>query len=506
MIAAVRNTLNQFHMIDNGDRVLVGLSGGADSVALLLNLCKYRLERQDFTLTAIHINHNLRETALRDQSFAESLCESLDVPLIVRSVDVKSYCIKHHLSTEEAARELRYREFASLNMDKIAVGHHMNDVAETVIMNICRGSGIHGLCGIAPVNGRIIRPLINISRNEIEAYLTRKNVSFCVDETNLSTDYTRNKIRLEVLPYLSEKINDRAIGHIANMGSDALLIEDFIESELSKVKDMVITVSDNSHESDMGSSIIDGESIVSNTKATAEHSEAPGINEHTEPIVTINRIAFLACHELMQRELILKAFSYLTPHRKDITRRHVDAVCSLFTHEGSATLDLPYNLYAQSGYESVIIRAKAPDDSPSSASGDTGTEINISIDTQLLTREGSLTIKLPDFRTCKLALFPKGNEDYTRPLEYTKCFDYDKINNELCIRTRRSGDYIVINDKGDRQSVKAYMINAKIDRLKRDKVLLLASGKGIIWVMGHRISADVKVSESTTRILMVEVD
>ena len=108
-----------------------------------------------------------------------------------------------------------------------------------------------------------------------------------MDETNLSTDYTRNKIRLEVLPYLSEKINDRAIGHIANMGSDALLIEDFIESELSKVKDMVITVSDNSHESDMGSSIIDGESIVSNTKATAEHSEAPGINEHTEPIVTI---------------------------------------------------------------------------------------------------------------------------------------------------------------------------------------------------------------------------
>ena len=208
----------------------------------------------------------------------------------------------------------------------------------------------------------------------------------------------------------------------------------------------------------------------------------------------------------MQRELILKAFSYLTPHRKDITRRHVDAVCSLFTHEGSATLDLPYNLYAQSGYESVIIRAKAPDDSPSSASGDTGTEINISIDTQKLIREGSLTIKLPDFRICKLTLFPKGNEDYTRPLEYTKCFDYDKINNELCIRTRRSGDYIVINDKGDRQSVKAYMINAKIDRLKRDKVLLLASGKGIIWVMGHRISADVKVSESTTRILMVEVD
>ena len=136
MIAAVRDTLNQFHMIDKGDRVLVGLSGGADSVALLLNLNKYRLERGDFSLTAIHVNHNLRETALRDQNYAVSLCESLDVPLIIRSVDVEGYVRKHHLSTEEAARELRYREYASLNMDKIAVGHHMNDVSETVIMNI----------------------------------------------------------------------------------------------------------------------------------------------------------------------------------------------------------------------------------------------------------------------------------------------------------------------------------------------------------------------------------
>ena len=220
----------------------------------------------------------------------------------------------------------------------------------------------------------------------------------------------------------------------------------------------------------------------------------------------VNRAEFRSCHELLQRELILKAFELITPHRKDITRRHVDAVCKLTRHKGSGTLDLPYNLCAEATYESVILRAKAPTDSPNSSFRDAGSEVNYGIDSQKLVREGSLAVKVNDFCNLKLKLFPKGDVDYTRPLEYTKCFDYDKINNELCIRTRRSGDYIVINDKGDRQSVKAYMINAKIDRLKRDKVLLLASGKGIIWVMGHRISADVKVSESTTRILMVEVD
>ena len=481
MIAAVRDTLNQFHMIDKGDRVLVGLSGGADSVALLLNLNKYRRERGDFSLTAIHVNHNLRETALRDQNYAVSLCESLDVPLIIRSVDVEGYVRKHHLSTEEAARELRYREYASLNMDKIAVGHHMNDVSETVIMNICRGSGIHGMCGIAPINGKIIRPLINISRGEIEAYLAKKNTPFCVDETNLSTDYTRNRIRLEVLPCLSDRINNRAIEHIASIGSDALLVNDFIESELNKVADKVITFK-------------------------ADYSDSLNAEDTLQPKVIVNRAEFLSCHELLQRELILKAFELITPHRKDITRRHVDAVCKLTRHKGSGTLDLPYNLCAEATYESVILRAKAPTDSPNSSFWEAGTEVNTGIDTEKLVREGSMAVKVNDFCNLKLKLFPKGDVDYTRPLEYTKCFDYDKINSGLCVRTRRSGDYIVINDKGDRQSIKAYMVNEKIERDKRDKMLLLASGSRIIWVIGHRIGADVKVSESTTRILMVEVD
>ncbi|MDE7281195.1 MAG: tRNA lysidine(34) synthetase TilS [Ruminiclostridium sp.] len=193
-------------MLKPGDKVIVGLSGGADSVTLLH--CLYSLrETLDIELFACHINHNLRgEDSDRDQKFAEDLCKNLDIPLRVFSVDVKGAAQKHQ-STEEAARKLRYEKFSEYAEDigaKAATAHNACDNSETVLLNLIRGTGLKGLCGIPPVRDCFIRPLICCTREEIEEYIKANSLQYVTDKTNFSTDYTRNKVRLQLMPLLLE--------------------------------------------------------------------------------------------------------------------------------------------------------------------------------------------------------------------------------------------------------------------------------------------------------------
>ncbi len=206
----VIETIKKFNMLKHGDSVVIGLSGGADSVSLahiLLGLKdEYSLE-----LTAVHVNHNIRTTgALNDQRFVEDFCKKHSLPLKVFSIDVKKTAAENSLTLEEAGRQQRYLAFDNINADKTAVAHNLNDNAETMIMRLCRGTGIKGLAGILPVRGNIIRPLIMCSRNEIETYCRENGLDYCIDETNLETDYTRNKIRRLVLPLL-EEINPNTV-------------------------------------------------------------------------------------------------------------------------------------------------------------------------------------------------------------------------------------------------------------------------------------------------------
>ncbi|MDR0272908.1 MAG: tRNA lysidine(34) synthetase TilS, partial [Clostridiales bacterium] len=191
----VRLVIEKFEMLLRGDSVVVGLSGGADSVALACVLRELGAK-----VFAAHVNHNLRGVdSDADEAFVKGLCRKLGVDLKVFSVDVKKYAEEKKIGIEEAARIIRY-EFlelarAEFGAEKIAVGHNSDDNAETVLMNLCRGSGLRGLGGIAPVNGAVIRPLIETSRNEIEEYLRNKKIEFIMDESNKSNDFTRNRVR-----------------------------------------------------------------------------------------------------------------------------------------------------------------------------------------------------------------------------------------------------------------------------------------------------------------------
>jgi len=208
MLEAVRNTIKDYRMLSEGETVIVGLSGGADSVALtyaLLELC----DEYKIYLEAVHINHNIRgEEALRDEEFVKSFCEKHSIPLTVESIDVIALAAEKRISCEQAGRDVRYAAFnkqiGGRKNCKIATAHTLSDLMETTLFNMARGTGIKGLRGIVPVRDNIIRPLIGQTREKIEEYCKSRGLDFVTDSTNLSDEYTRNKIRHNIIPALYE--------------------------------------------------------------------------------------------------------------------------------------------------------------------------------------------------------------------------------------------------------------------------------------------------------------
>ena len=233
MIEKVKLTITKHNMLSAGDSVCAALSGGADSVALLLVLLELSSELK-FSLSAVHVNHLLRgNESDRDEQFCRDLCAQLDVPLQVFREDASAFSQTLGVSVETGARELRYKIFSRLNTDKIATAHNLNDNAETLLFRLARGTGLHGLSGIPPIRDNIIRPLIECGRDEIETYLTEKNQPFVTDSTNLSDDYARNKIRHRVIPELSA-VHGAFPECVTRMTQSFAEDEDFLTTEAKK--------------------------------------------------------------------------------------------------------------------------------------------------------------------------------------------------------------------------------------------------------------------------------
>jgi len=237
MIDKIYSFIEENRLLIDGDTVVCGLSGGADSVCLLLSMLELS-KRMKISVEALHINHCLRGSESdRDELFCRLLCERLGVTFNAVSCNVNEYAEKHSLSTEEAAREMRYTQFAEFSHGKkIATAHNANDNLETVILNLSRGTALKGLAGIPPVRDNIVRPLLVCSRKEIEEYLNALNQDWVTDSTNLSDDYTRNKIRHEILPIMQE-INQSVIETSVRSISAVRSEEHFIENEVNSALD-----------------------------------------------------------------------------------------------------------------------------------------------------------------------------------------------------------------------------------------------------------------------------
>lgn len=456
LIDKVRDYVEKYSMIKNGDRIVVGISGGADSVCLLKVLKELEYE-YSLHLTAVHIHHGIRgDEADRDMNHTLAFCESVGVECKVFHYNIPDIARKNGMTVEEAGRMMRYDTFKkvldSCGANKIAVAHNLGDNCETIIFNMCRGSKLRGIGGILPIRDNIIRPLLGISRSEIEEYLEQNNIKYIVDSTNLSNDYVRNKIRNVVVPYLCENINTQSAVHIAAASEAALEAEEYMRLQTEKVSAEYLNI----------------------TKESAS--------------ISVN---IFDIHKIIVKRVIREAIASQSGKLKDISSVHVEDIFALFRKNVGKSVDLPYGLVAERTYDTIRIQKKR-------LSGNTKTDvIDVTAGNIYLCKNGVIV----EFENIKK--LEKINEIPEKL--YTKWFDCDKIKNTLQIRNRLPGDYMIVDNKGSRKKLKDYFVNEKIPRDKRDEILLLADGNHILWVIGYRISEYYKITEDTDNVLCVNI-
>lgn len=234
LLNTLSDTVKSHNMIKKGDRVLVALSGGADSVTLLHMLYAIS-ETYGFSVGAAHVNHKLRDTADRDMNFCKDLCEKLNIPLEILVCDIRKEAKANGMSEELYARGVRYDFFNSLGYDKIATAHNKNDNAETILFNFMRGSSLSGLCGIPYMRDNIIRPLLDIKKADIIAYCKENGYAFVTDETNFHEIYTRNKIRLSLIPQIEDNFNENFVNTVTENSNLIAYDSDFLDTEAKKL-------------------------------------------------------------------------------------------------------------------------------------------------------------------------------------------------------------------------------------------------------------------------------
>lgn len=479
----VREYCRQERLIEPGDGVVAGVSGGADSLALLRILCILRQE-WDLRLTAVHIHHGIRgREASDDMEYVCKLCREWKVELRCFEEDVPEEAAREHLTLEEAGRMIRYRRFEEVRKDtgsrRIAVAHHMDDQAETVLMNLARGSGLRGMAGILPKRGAVVRPLLCLRRQQIEAFLRDEKVAWRTDSTNSDDMYLRNRIRLSVMPVLTESCNPRAAEHIAAAAKDLQeadsLLREMAKSLLAqrRAEDSWYRKSENADQ-------------IRNAAAGNAHCRQPDSNRTAgdDPELK-NRLcallqppaAEISCGLLQSQPhllgiyLLREVLEEAGIGMKDISRVHLDQLLELAYGQSGRRLSLPGGLTALASQGRLRVMC--------AGSGQGITHFFVTFD-----------------------IFPAGNEKKVTQSSCVNCLDYDKIKDSLKLRHRQPGDRICIA-QGIHKKIKEYLIETGMPVQVRDRWPMLAAGNRIIWIPGYRTDESCRVSRETKRILQV---
>ncbi len=456
--ALVLGTICKFNMIQKGDSVLAAVSGGADSVCMLHVLFSLK-NSIGFSLACAHVNHGLRgDAADRDEEFVKNLCRELKVPFYSKKYDVASVAAEKKQTVEEAGRNVRYEFFEELKeehgFNKIATAHNKNDNAETVLMRIIRGTGIDGLSGISYVReDGVIRPILDITRAEIESYCKDCGLEYCTDSTNWDNDYTRNKIRNELIPYLEKEFNSNIKESLVRLSVNAGEDSSFLKGYASRVLER------------LGSTM----PLAPN----ALHIES------------------FKYFEKSIGARILRMAAEKSSSGVKLEKCHIDDIFALLEKPTGTSIDLPGGLKASVNYGWLTFEGPKDKADVVFDSDEFFAEISVgeTVFVDSLGKSISLREEDSSYR-CKI------NETM---------LDLDLLGNQpLFLRSRRDGDKIVFFKDGRTKKIKKIFIDDKIPKKDRNKIPLLATGSEVIAIVGSRISEKYKITKETRRALVIE--
>ncbi|MHB9093237.1 MAG: tRNA lysidine(34) synthetase TilS [Eubacteriales bacterium] len=462
MLERVRATIRKYCMFSPGDRVLAGVSGGPESVALVHVLQRLAAELQ-IEVNIAHLNHCFRgRESAQDAEFVRELAKQLNLPAVIESKDVTRYAREHHLSAQAAAREVRYRFFEDtareLGSSKLATGHNANDQAETVLIHFLRGSGPAGLGGIPPVrDGWIVRPLIDIQRVQIDKYCEENCLAARLDQSNLKTVYTRNKLRLELIPLLEREYNTNLVQTLVRTGEIMREEESFLQDLTSGYWHKTCVLQDKDE-------------------------------------VAFNLRLFKELPKMIQIRLIRYAWGQLTGTGHNLGFVHLTAILNMLTGgETGSMLNLPMGVTFNRSYGQFFLSRALPPVGVQSYSH----EIMIPGVT-----------RIPETGDTILAEIMEGSID---DLSETQRFDeividFDKVGQPLTVRSRKPGERFSPHGQIGTKKLKKFLIDSKVPRLDREKVPVLVTGDDqIIWVAGLRADRRWQVDRDTKKALKLKL-
>lgn len=437
----VLSVIKKYNMLENCDRIVVGLSGGADSVCLLSVLNSLKAE-YGFSLVAAHINHGIRGAeAQRDEESCKRLCESLDVPLEILHADIPTLSKQQGIGEEECGRIVRYDFFRSLagERGKIATAHNLNDNAETLLLNLVRGAGSKGACGIPPVRDNIIRPLIETDRKSIETYCEENELQYVTDSTNLECEYSRNKIRIKVLPTLCE-INQNAVGALSGFASRMREQEAFLESVVNEKYAQCVK--------------------------NSEFYEAE----------------FSALDIFLKKRIAGRFLSELS--HGEVEAKHIDDFLR-FVGSGKA-------LVTASATE-IVSRDGKIFKKPEQAE-------QFSVDFSLDDKKVNLPfceISVEKYDTKDLQNLNKAILD--------NLIDCDKISNTLILRSRKDGDKFTFSKRRVTKTVKKLFNEDKIPPEVRNRMVILDSDGEVVWLRGYGTNKKFRIGADTKKAIKLNI-
>lgn len=454
--------INENSMVKDKDRVLVALSGGPDSVCLLHIL--YRLkETLNIELYAAHVNHCLRgESALADEEYSKNLCDNLGINLFVKRVDIAQFAKDKGISTEMAGREARYDFFdklkKELHINKIAIAHNANDQAETLIMRALRGTGIEGLVGIRPVRDQVfIRPVLCLTRSEIEEYCLSEVLKPRIDESNLEEIYSRNKIRLKAIPFIEENFNKDIISTLNRLAytcsKDVELIENIINGKYPIYCKY------------------QGEELIIKKEAFSE----------IEAIVT---------------RVIKRALVDISSICNNFEMKHIYDIIALQKSDTGKRINITNGVVAVNEYGHIKLKLRDKIVEKTTEEINFNTKEKLELNKQITVNSekfGKFIFELSEAK--KGIKFPKD--------EFIKVFDFDKVS-QVIIRGRKDGDKITpLGMKGSKK-IKDILMDAKVPKDMRDSIPLILFDNEVAWITGLRVSDKFKVTKNTKVFLKIK--